>query len=138
MNPLDLPSTLLWAAVVLLAVSTTISLMIRKRPSGAHVLVGTLSVSFLALLGLVLVDLFGVVPPVVVTEQARALSLVAATHRRLLVILPVLLTGTSSVILSVYRERIAEAHAKEYRNAVSFSAGFSLIAVILIAIESMA
>lgn len=137
MIPLDPTTILLGAAMILLTASATISLLLRKNPSMSSVLLGTLSVSFLAILGVVLVDLLGAGVRTVVTDQTQALSLVVATHRRLLIVLPAYLTFSSIVILAVYHERIAEKHANDYRNAVAFSTGVSLIATIVIAIETM-
>ena len=137
MIPLDPTTILLGAAMILLTASSTISLLLRKNPAMSSILLGTISVSFLAILGVILVDLLGAGVQTVVTDQTQALSLVAATHRRLLLILPVTLTLCSVVILAVYRERIADKHANDYRNAVAFSTGASLIATIVIAIETM-
>jgi len=137
MIPLDPTTILLGAAMILLTASATISLLLRKNPAMSSILLGTLSVSFLVLFGVVLVDFLGAGVQTVVTDQTQALSLAVATHRRLLVILPVYLIFSSIVILAVYRERIAEKHANDYRNAVAFSTGASLIATIVIAIETM-
>ncbi len=137
MIPLDPTTILLGCAMILLTASTTLSLLVHKNPPLARVLFGTVSVALLALLGVVAVDLFGAGIQTVVTDQTMVLSAVVATHRRLLIMLPLLLTGSSLVILGVYHERIAEKHARDYRNAVSFSTGISLIATILIAIEAM-
>ena len=137
MIPLDPTTILLGIAMILLTASATVALLVHKHPPAVRVLIGSLAVSFLSLAGVVLVDLFGAVATPVVTDQTQLLSLVVATHRRLLVILPLLLTGSSLVILNVYQERIAEKHASDYRNAVALSTGASLIATIVIAIESM-
>ena len=137
MIPLDPTTILLGTAMILLTASATVALLVHKHPPAVRVLIGTLAVSFLALAGVVLLDLFGAGVRTVVTDQTQLLSVVVATHRRLLVILPLLLTGSSLVMLCVYHERIAEKHANDYRNAVAFSTGASLIATIVIAIETM-
>lgn len=137
MIQLDSTAVLLGLSMILLAASATVSLLVHRHPPAARALFGLLAVSFVALIGVVSVDLAGAGVRTVVTEDAALVSLVAATHRRLLTILPLVLVGTSLAILSVYQERVGERHARDYRNAVAFSSGLSLIAVIVIAIETM-
>ncbi len=137
MDLFDPTTILLGIAMVTLTASTTLSLLVHHHSPIARVLFGTLAISFFALLGIVLVDLFGVGIQTIVTEQSAVLSLAAATHRRLLIMLPILLVGTSLFVLSVYLERIAEKHARDYRNTVAVASGISLIAIIVIAIEAM-
>lgn len=136
MTSFDFTTVLLMTAVVSLAAATTLALLLRRRPALSTVLFAALGIAFAALAGSVVLDLAGPDRLTVVTESTRALSLVAATHRRLLVLLPLLLTGTSLIVLGIYRERVAEKHAREYRDVLILSAGVSLITSILIAVES--
>ncbi len=134
---LDPTSVLLGVSMVTLTASATLALLVHHHPPIARILFGTLAVSLLGVVGIVIVDMMGAGVNSIVTEQTAALSLAAATHRRLLIMLPILLSTTSLFVLSVYHERIAEKHARDYRNSVSFASGISLIATIVIAIESM-
>jgi hypothetical protein len=135
--PLDPQMVLLGTAMVLLIVSATLSLLVRARPSLTRVLFGVLAVSLAALLGLVAVDLGGAASISVVADEARGLSDLAATHRRLLIMLPIILVLTAMFVISVYHERLSEKHARDYLNTVTFSSGVSLISVIVIAIDSI-
>lgn len=137
MIELDPTAVLLGLSMILLAATTTVSLLVHRHPPAARALFGLLAVSFVALIGIVSMDLAGAGIRTVVTQDTALVSLVAATHRRLLMILPLVLVGTSLLILSVYHDRIGERHARDYRNAIAFSTGLSLISVIVIAIESM-
>lgn len=137
MGQIDFQMILLAAAAMALTVAATLSLLVRRRPAISTALFAALGIAFAMSAAAMGYDVAGPERVVVVTEASRALSLLAATHRRLLVLLPFVLSGTSLLILSVYHERIAEKHARDYRNAVSFCAGFALIATIVVLIESV-
>lgn len=136
MGSFDFTNVLLMTAVVALAAAATLALLLRRRPVLSTALFAALGIAFVALSGTVVFDVAGPDRLTVVTESMRALSLLAATHRRLLVLLPLVLTGTSLIVLCVYHERVAEKHARDYRNVLILSAGVSLIASILVAVES--
>ncbi len=136
MTSIDFTTVLLLATVAAFAASATLALLLRSRPALSTALFAALGIAFAALVGSVVLDVAGPDRMTVVTESSRALSLLAATHRRLLILLPLILTGTSLLILSVYHERVAEKHAREYRNFLIVSAGISLISSVLVAVES--
>lgn len=136
MTSFDFTTVLLMTAVVSLAAAATLALLLRRRPALSTALFAAFGIAFAALVGSVVLDLAGPDRLTVVTESTRALSLIAATHRRLLVLLPLTLTGTSLLVLGVYHERVAEKHARDYRNVLILSAGISLISSILMAVES--
>lgn len=57
-------------------------------------------------------------------------------HRSLLYPLPIVLLLTATIVLLVYRERIGDKHAREYRSVVLFSVAASLVSLVVIAVES--
>lgn len=137
MIPIDPTSVLLGASMVLLTVSSTLALLVHRHAPSVYALFVALAVSLACLLGIMGLDLGGAGVVTTATAEQAWMSLVVATHRRLLLILPVLLTATSLIILASHRSRIVEKSAREYRNAIAFGSGLSLIAIIVVAIESM-
>lgn len=99
------------------------------------------SVAILTLLAdvswmLVLVlELFGFGTHVTV-ESMQNLSILFANHRWLLSPLPVLLLKLATIILFVYREKIWDRHADEYRRVVSWSIWGSLAVILIMTLES--
>jgi len=137
MHSINFTTVLLVVSAASLTVAATLSLLVRRRPAVSTAMFAAFGLAFAALAGVMIVDVAGPDRVTVVTESMHVLSLLAATHRRLLVILPLVASCASLCVLSVYRERIAEKHARDYRNAISFCAGIGLIATIVVLIESV-
>ncbi|NBS41514.1 hypothetical protein EBS80_02540 [bacterium] len=130
---LDPTLAFLGISAVLLAVSVTLSLMLQKHPSASRVLTLVIAGSIAALLGLAFVRV--VEGP---TVAPSALAAIAASHRRLLFLLPLILQTTALIVVSSRHENLSDKSGREYRNAAFLCSGLSLIAVIVIAIESVA
>jgi hypothetical protein len=127
---------LLGLASASLTVGFTLSLLVRRRASVVTALFVSFGVAFAALAGAMALDVAGPERTVVVTQAMRAVTLLASTHRRLLVVLPFVSCAGALFVLSVYRERLAEAHAKDYRNVICFCAGIALISTLLTLVET--
>lgn len=130
---LDPTLAFLGVSAVLLAVSVTLSLMLRKHPSASRMLALVIAGSIAALVGVGFVRM--IAGPSV---ASTAFAAVAASHRRLLFILPLVLQTTALVVVSSRHDSLTGKDAREYRNAAFVCSGLSLIAVIVIAIESVA
>lgn len=120
-------------SAVLLAVSATLSLMLRRHPSASRVLTLAIAGSLAALVAIAFVRV--VEGPSVAPSAFAAM---AASHRRLLFLLPLILQTTALVVISSRHDGLSDKTAREYRNAAFVCSGLSLIAVIVIAIESVA
>src|SRR3989339_394576 len=97
--------------------------------------VGGFAVILLLLLGILALDFSGASGSYFTFDETRELSELLSTHRWLIIQLPILLTISSIGILLTYRERISDAHAKEYRFIVQYSTCISLFTILLIALE---
>ena len=102
-----------------------------------RVLIGTLSIIFLLLVGIVALDAFGASGAYFTFAETKQLSDTFSTHRWLIIQLPILLSISSILILLTYRDRIADAHAVDYRRVVQVSTCVSFLSVLLIALESL-
>ncbi|MFH1253291.1 MAG: hypothetical protein V1664_03105 [Candidatus Uhrbacteria bacterium] len=91
---------------------------------------------FLSTLGKIVLSLY---LPVIhfVPEKFAGLAVLFITHRWLILAPIPLLIFTALIILLVYKNKISDSHAKEYRRMVIFSVITSLILFSLSAIESV-
>lgn len=132
------PGALLFALTVLLFGSAfTLCFLIGSKTSVIRPLIGVLYVILFLMFGNIAIEFSTAATPSYAFGEFASLSEALSTHRWLLFQLPILLTITSLVILSVYREEIAQRHATQYRTAVLISTTLSFAALLAIAFESL-
>lgn len=125
------------ALLVLFGLALGLTFVLQTSKHAHAALTATLAVIFLLLVGIITLDLYGTANSFYTFSTTRTLSDALSTHRWLLIQLPVLLTLSSVIILATYHNRIADAHAKDYRRIVQLSTVVSFVSVLLIALESM-
>ncbi len=123
--------------IVLFGSAFTLSFLMRSKAEVVRPLMGVLFVILFLLVGTVAIEFSAAATPSYTFGEFASLSEALSTHRWLLFQLPILLTITSLMVLSVYREHIAHKHAWHYRAAVIFSIAISFAAVVMILLESM-
>ncbi len=123
--------------IVLFGSAFTLSFLMRSKAEVVRPLIGVLFVILFLLLGTVAIEFSRAATPSYTFGNFASLAEALSTHRWLLFQLPILLTITSLMVLSVYREHIAHKHAWHYRSAVIFSIAVSFASVIAIMFESM-
>jgi hypothetical protein len=132
------PGQVLFALTVLLFGSAfTLSLLIGSRAHVVRPLMGVLFVILFLLLGTVAIEFSAAATPSYTFGEFASLSEALSTHRWLLFQLPIILTTTTLLILSVYHEKIADRHARAYRAFVMLSMAVSFASLIAIIFESM-
>ena len=125
------------AALVLFGSAITLACLLRRVPSAAMPLFGVLVVIEFLFLGMFVMDVAVAGSAPASFSAVTSFQELFATHRWILFQLPVLLIGTASVILAVYRERIAERHASEACSIVLVSVWASFAAVLAILFEAL-
>ncbi|MBT5808287.1 hypothetical protein HOI18_03365 [Candidatus Uhrbacteria bacterium] len=133
---IDAESILFAAALILYGSAFTLSFLLSKKVRVVRGLETILLLILFLLLGAIAIEFSSAVSPAYTFGEVAELSALLSTHRWLLFQLPVLLTLMSLIILVVYRDKIADAHARVYRAAVSVSIAVSFGAMIMIAFES--
>ena len=132
------PGQVLFGLVVLLFGSAfTLSFLIGSKTEVVKPLTGVLFVILFLLLGTVALEFSAAQTPSYTYGTFASVSEALSTHRWLLFELPLILTMTALLILTVYQEKIREKHAFMYRRAVSLSIGVSFVSVLVIIVESM-
>ncbi len=123
--------------VVLFGSAFTLSFLMRSHVAVVRPLIGVLTIILFLLLGTVAIEFSEAMTPSYTFGDFASLSEALSTHRWLLFQLPILLTITALMILTVYREHIKHAHAWQYRLATLLSIAVSFAAVVAISFESM-
>jgi hypothetical protein len=132
------PGQVLFALTILLFGSAfTLSFLMGSKTEVIHALVGVLFLILFLLLGTVAIEFSAAATPSYTFGNFSSLSEALSTHRWLLFQLPVVLTMTSLLILGVYREKIADRHARLYRVTVMLSIAVSFASVLAISFESI-
>lgn len=132
------PGQILFALTILLFGSAfTLSLLIGSRAQVVRPLIGVLFVILFLLLGTVAIEFSAAATPSYTFGDFASLSEALSTHRWLLLQLPIILTTTALLVLFVYREKIADRHARLYRSVVLLSISVSFASLIAIIFESM-
>lgn len=132
------PGQVLFGLTVLLFGSAfTLSLLIGSKARVVQPLMGVLFVILFLLLGTVAIEFSAASTPSYTFGEFASLSEALSTHRWLLFELPIVLTMTSLLILMVYREKIADAHARLYRAVVMLCIAVSFASLVAIIFESM-
>lgn len=132
------PGQILFGSTVLLFGSAfTLSLLIGSKTHVVKPLIGVLFVILFLLLGTVAIEFSAAATPSYTFGDFASLSEALSTHRWLLFQLPIILTVTSLLVLSVYREKIADPHARLYRAIVMLGITISFASLIAIIFESM-
>lgn len=132
------PGQVLFGLTVLLFGSVfTLSFLIGSKVRVVPALTLVLFVILFLLLGTVAIEFSAASTPSYTFGEFASLSEALSTHRWLLFELPIVLTMTSLLILMVYREKIADAHARLYRAVVMFSTTASFASLVAIMFESM-
>jgi hypothetical protein len=132
------PGQLLFALTVLLFGSAfTLSFLIGSRAQVVKPLIGVLFIILFLLLGTVAIEFSAAATPSYTFGDFASLSEALSTHRWLLFQLPIILTATALMILFVYREKIADRHARMYRSVVLLSIAVSFASLLTIIFESM-
>ncbi len=132
------PEMILFGLVLILfGAAVTQVFLLKVHPHISSWLVATLSVIFVALIGVLAFDLSGTGGNLYTLESISNLSELMSTHRWLLIQLPLVLIPTSIITLLVYKEKINDKHAVEYRRAVMVSVLVSFVTLIVIGFESM-
>ena len=131
------PGQLLFGLTVLLfGCAFTLSLLIGSRGQIVRPLMGVLFCILFLLLGTVAIEFSAAATPSYTFADFASLSEALSTHRWLLFELPIVLTMTSLLILFVYREKIADRHARLYRGVVMLSIAVSFASLLAIIFES--
>ena len=131
------PGQLLFALAILLFGSAfTLSLLIGSRAQVVKPLMGVLFGILFLLLGTVAIEFSAAATPSYTFGEFASLSEALSTHRWLLFQLPVVLTSTALLVLFVYREKIADRHARMYRAVVLLSIAISFASLGAIIFES--
>ena len=132
------PGQLLFGLTVLLFGSAfTLSLLIGSHVHVVRPLMGVLFCILFLLLGTVAIEFSAAASPSYAFADFASLSEALSTHRWLLFELPIVLTLTSLLILFVYREKIADRHARMYRTVVLLSIAVSFASILSIIFESL-
>ena len=122
--------------IFLYGASLTLTLLLKRQPDLYRVLSGVLMIQLFLLIGVVMLDLFGVTSSSTYGEFA-SLSLAFSTHRWLLIQLPFLLLTSSIISLLVFREKLSDRPSTSYRWLTIGSVWFSAFFILLIGLESM-
>ena len=122
--------------LILFGSGLTLSLLLKIRPNLFHALLAVLAIIELLFAGLITLDFAGVGGDYYVLGSLAELSETLSTHRWLLIQLPIVLIMTALLVLSAYKDRIAEAHAKHYRWLVITCVFVSFLATAIMALES--
>lgn len=132
------PGQILFGLTVLLFGSAfTLSLLIGSRAHVVRPLIGVLFAILFLLLGTVAIEFSAAATPSYTFGDFASLSEALSTHRWLLFQLPLVLTMTSLLVLFIYREKIADAHARLYRSVVMLSIAVGFASLVAIIFESM-
>ncbi|TAL50681.1 hypothetical protein EPN81_02135 [Patescibacteria group bacterium] len=132
------PGQMLFGLTVLLFGSAfTLSLLIGFHTHVIRPLIGVLFVILFLMLGTVAIEFSSAATPSYTFGNFASLSEALSTHRWLLFQLPIILTMTALFVLFVYREKIADAHARVYRAVVLLSIAISFASLVAIIFESM-
>ncbi len=135
---LQQPGLLLFGLVLILfGAAITQVFLLKNNPKVSTPLVYILLIIFVALLGILAFDLTGTAGRLYTFESISSLSELMSTHRWLLIQVPLILLPTSIITLLVYKERINDSHAVEYRATVIISVLVSFLTMVLIGAESM-
>lgn len=131
------PGQILFALTVLLFGSAfTLSFLIGSRAQVVRPLIGVLFTILFLLLGTVAIEFSAAATPSYTFGNFASLSEALSTHRWLLFELPIVLTMTNLLVLFVYREKIADRHARVYRSVVMLSIAISFASLLAIIFES--
>jgi uncharacterized membrane protein YidH (DUF202 family) len=135
---LQQPGLLLFGLVLVLFGAAVAQVFLLKNHSHISTsLVAILLVIFISLLGILTFDLAGTGGSLYTLESISSLSELMSTHRWLLIQVPLILVPTAIVCLLVYKERLGDSHAKEYRWAIIISILVSFASLLIIGFESM-
>ena len=126
------PGMLLFGLVLILFGAAIAQVFLLKNHSHISTpLVVVLSIIFVALLGILIFDLSGTGGRLYTLESISELSELMSTHRWLLIQVPLILLPVSIINLLVYKEKINDKHANEYRNAVMVSVIVSFLTLVI-------
>ncbi|MFH1404890.1 MAG: hypothetical protein ABIH21_02210 [Patescibacteria group bacterium] len=132
------PGVMLFGALlVLFGSSVVLAFQLKDHKNYSKTLMVVQVGLLLAMTGIVIADFYSLGEPIRALGMGGDLSEKLATHRWLLFQLPMAMTLTSLIILFVYREKISEAHARDYRWFVLTSVLISFLVIVIIALESM-
>lgn len=132
------PGVLLFGVLLIVfGITLTLLAVMRRDPKLVPWLACALTILFFVLLGIVCLDLFGGSGAVSTVDSFVSISSLLSTHRWLLMQVPLLLLGTSAVIVLVYGKELLSSHAKEYRLIVTGSVFISFLTILLIGFESL-
>lgn len=132
------PGILLFGVLmVLFGITLTLLFVIRKNVEFLQWFSVSLILLFFVLLVIVSLDLFGGSGSVSTFDSFGAISTLFSTHRWLLIQAPILLLGTSSLMVLVYGKELLSSHAKEYFFIVRSSVILSFLTILLIGFESL-
>lgn len=132
------PGMLLFGLILILFGSAITQVFLLKNHS--HIsspLIVVLSIILVAILGILVFDLSGTGGRLYTLGSISEISELMSTHRWLLIQVPLLLLPVSIINLLVYKEKISDKHANEYRNAVIVSVLVSFLTLVIIGLESM-
>lgn len=132
------PGTLLFG--ILLMVMTAAVVLAWVAPSlksATPYLMATLILTEILLLGILAFDFANTVNHVFVDQAIKALSDTLATHRWLIIQLPLLLIPLSCILLATTKDHLNEKHAKTYLRAMQAATTLSFMVLILIGWESL-
>src|SRR3989338_4585700 len=134
-NLLDPGAVIFGLLLMLLSAAVPLLILFARVPQLTKPLFWILLVIELILVAVVVVD-FSILPTISSNATSRDLSILFANHRWLLFEAPLLLVALACVILGIYRERLFEAHARPYRQAVVLSVIVSFICVLIVTAEA--
>jgi hypothetical protein len=124
-------------ALIFFGSAFTLSFFIDSKTHVVHALTGVLFLILFLLLGVVAIEFSSAATPSYTYGSFSSLSEALSTHRWLLFQLPIILTVTSLIILSVYKDAIAKPHARMYKATVMISIAVSFASLLLIGFESL-
>jgi len=132
------PGVLLFGALlVLFGASAVFAIQLKSDARGAHTLFVLQFLSFLCLLGIAFIDLSGLGAPLRALGTTGDLSETLATHRALLVQVPLMLTFTNLLVLLVFHGHMHEPFSHAYRRFARAGVFISFACLLLIAFESL-
>ena len=132
------PGQLLFALTILLFGSAfTLCFLLHSKTKVVHPLKVVLSVILFLLLGTVAIEFSSASTPSYTYAEFASLSEALSTHRWLILQLPIVLTLSSIIVLSVYGTNITDRHARMYRMFVIVSTAVSFAVLLTIFFESM-
>ena len=132
------PGALLFGCLLMLmSAALTLSFLVKLSSSITNALLGFLILIHVTLVGILAFDLVGSVTNVYVDTSTGVISELFATHRWLLIQIPILFTMIAILLLAVCHGHEKESHAKTYVFAMQFCMFMSFLTVLVIGYESL-